>query len=163
VRYTGLCSLEKGRHRGTSSKSINTWREKAKTLETGFAQWFPLPGQEAMGTNWHAGGSLWTPGALLCCAGDGALAQAAQKLWDLLLGDVPKSPGCKPRHPTLGVLAGAGLGPMDWRGPCQLQSLNYLPFTHEVATRSHRTAATRYALEALWNCFLNRWKNYSAY
>jgi len=26
--------------------------------------------------------------ALLCCAGDGALAKAAQRLWSLLLGDL---------------------------------------------------------------------------
>ena len=32
--------------------------------------------------------------ALLCCVGDRALAQAAQRLWGLLLGDLPELPGC---------------------------------------------------------------------
>jgi len=41
----------------------------------------------------------------------GALAQAAQRLWGLLLGDLPKMPGCGPGHPALGVPDGAGLGP----------------------------------------------------
>ena len=43
---------------------------------------------------------------MLCS--DGALAQAAQRLWGLLLGDLPELPGCDPGHPALGVLAGAG-------------------------------------------------------
>ena len=40
------------------------------------------------------------------CAGDGALAQAAQKLWRLLLGDLQKLPGRGPGHPALVALLG---------------------------------------------------------
>jgi len=35
------------------------------------------------------------------------LAQSAQRLWGLLLGDLLKLPGCGPGHPALGVTAGA--------------------------------------------------------
>jgi len=52
----------------------------------------------------------------LCCVGDGAVAQAAQKLWGLLLGDLQKSPGHSPGHPALGVPAGAGVGPHGHSG-----------------------------------------------
>ena len=69
-----------------------------------------MPGQEAMGTNWNTGGSLLPPEALLCCSGDGAVAQAAQRLWTLLLGDLPKPLGHSPGHAALGVPAGAGVG-----------------------------------------------------
>ena len=56
---------------------------------------------------------------MLCS--DGALAQAAQRLWGLLLGDLPEPPGCGPGHPALGVPAGAGAGAEGPRGPCQPQ------------------------------------------
>lgn len=56
--------------------------------------------------------------ALLCCVGDGALTQAAWRLWGLLLGDLPKLPERGPGCPALGVPSGAS-GP---RGPCQPQS-----------------------------------------
>lgn len=55
---------------------------------------------------------------LLCCVGDGALTQAAWRLWGLLLGDLPKLPERGPGCPALGVPSGAS-GP---RGPCQPQS-----------------------------------------
>jgi len=42
------------------------------------------------------------PIALLCCAGSGALARAAQRLWDLLLGRLQKQPGCGPWAPCSG-------------------------------------------------------------
>lgn len=51
--------------------------------------------------------------ALLCCAVMGALAQAAQRLWSLLLGDVRHPSGHGPGQPALGVPASA------FRGPCQ--------------------------------------------
>ena len=57
----------------------------------------------------------------MCCAGDGALAQAAKRLWGLLLGDLPKPPGCGAGHPALGVPAGAGIGPEGHRGLFQTQ------------------------------------------
>ena len=69
-----------------------------------------------MGTNWNTGGSFQTAEALLCCAGGGAVAQAAHRLWVLLLGDLPG-------HPALGVPAGAGLGPHGPRRPPQPQPL----------------------------------------
>ena len=56
---------------------------------------------------------------MLCS--DGALAQAAQRLWGLLLGDLPELPGRGPGHPALGVPAGAGVGPDGHRGHCQPQ------------------------------------------
>ena len=56
---------------------------------------------------------------MLCS--DGALAQAAQRLWGLLLGDLPEPPGRGPGHPALGVPAGAGAGAEGPRGPCQPQ------------------------------------------
>ena len=59
--------------------------------------------------------------ALLCCAGDRALAQAVQRLCSLFLEDLQKLPGCGPGHPALGVPAGAGVGPDGRRGPCQHQ------------------------------------------
>ena len=55
---------------------------------------------------------------MLCS--DGALAQAAQRLWDLLLGDLPELPGCSPGHPALGVPAGVGAGVEGPRGPASL-------------------------------------------
>jgi len=41
---------------------------------------------------------------------DGALAQATQRLWSLLLGDLPKLLGHGSGHPALGVPAGAEVG-----------------------------------------------------
>jgi len=78
---------------------INIWREGIKGTEPGSLLWCPVPGQEAMGTNWNTGCSLRTLGALLCCAGDGALTQAA--MWGLLLRDLQQPPG-------------RGPGPMLW-------------------------------------------------
>ena len=43
--------------------------------------------------------------SVLCS--EGALAQAAQRLWGLLLGDLPEPPGCGPGHPAPGVRARA--------------------------------------------------------
>jgi len=48
---------------------------------------------------------------------DGAVAQVAQKLWDLLFGDLSKPPGHGPGHPALGVPARAGIGADGPRGP----------------------------------------------
>jgi len=48
--------------------------------------------------------------AHLCCAGDGTLAQAAQRLWGLLIGGLQKPPGRGPWHPALGGPAAVGLG-----------------------------------------------------
>jgi len=67
------------------------------------------------------GSSLGTPGALLCCAGDRAAAQAAQRLWGLLLGDLQQPLGCGPGHPALSGPAGTGAGPEGPRGPCPPQ------------------------------------------
>ena len=85
-----------------------------------------MPGQEAMGTNCSPGGSLSTPGAVLRCAGAGALAQAAQRLWDLLLGGLRKPPGRGPEHPALGGPAAAGLGLGDPEGPACLSHAGIL-------------------------------------
>jgi len=34
-----------------------------------------------------------------------------RRLWDLLLGDLPKPPGYGPVHPPMGIPAGTGIGP----------------------------------------------------
>jgi len=47
--------------------------------------------------------------ALLCCAVAGALAQAAQRLWGLLPGDMQKLPGCGP-----GTLLGCSCWDRGW-------------------------------------------------
>jgi len=41
---------------------------------------------------------------------DGAVAQAAQRLWGALLGDLQQPPGRGPGHPALGVPAEQGWG-----------------------------------------------------
>ena len=61
--------------------------------------------------------------ALLYCAGDGALAEVAQRLWGLLSGGLQKLPGCGPGHPALGGPAAVRSGPEGPRRPCQLQSI----------------------------------------
>jgi len=48
-----------------------------------------MPGQEAVGTSLNTGSSFRAPGAILCCAGDGALAQDAQRL---CVGSAPQRP-----------------------------------------------------------------------
>jgi len=99
------------RLRGISLTSINTWRQGEESMETGSAQRCPVPGQEAVGTNCSPGGSLWTSGAR-----EGALAQAAQRLWGLLTGALQKPPSHGPGHPALGGAAGAGAGTQGHRG-----------------------------------------------
>lgn len=44
------------------------------------------------------------------CEGDGAVSQAAQRLWGALLGGLQQPPGCRPGHPALGVPAEQGRG-----------------------------------------------------
>jgi len=61
--------------------------------------------------------------ALLCRASARALAQAAQRLWGLLLGDLQKPRGRGSEHPAVGVPAWAWVGAGDSRGPCQPQLL----------------------------------------
>ena len=87
-------------------KGVGGGEGGAKRMESGSVQWCPVPGPEAIGTNWSAGTSLWTLGELL--PGDEAPAQVAQRLRSLLLRDHPKPPGCGPGHLALGVPAGAG-------------------------------------------------------
>lgn len=55
-------------------------------------------------------------------ASDGTLAQAAQRLWGLLPGDIQQPPGHGPEHSALGGQAGAGAGP---EGPKGLPTLNH--------------------------------------
>lgn len=54
---------------------------------------------------------------LFHCTGDGAVTQAAQRFWGLLLGDIQKPSRRGPRQPALGVPAAAGVGPGGPRGP----------------------------------------------
>lgn len=60
--------------------------------------------------NAHTGGSIWTPEALLCCAGDRALAQAAQSGCGISLGMV-KTHLDMALDPALVGPARAGVGP----------------------------------------------------
>ena len=53
-------------------------------------------------------------------------AQAAQRLWDLLLGGLRKPPGRGPEHPALGGPAAAGLGLGDPEGPACLSHAGIL-------------------------------------
>lgn len=106
----GLFTLEKVQCISLMSIKIRT--EGAKT-EPGSSQCCPVPGQEALGTNWSTGGSFWAPGALLCNVGDGA--QAAQRLWRS-----PNTPGHGAGRSALGVTVGAGLGLMDTKGTAHL-------------------------------------------
>ena len=61
--------------------------------------------------------------SVLCS--DGALAQAAQRLWGLLLGDLPELPGRGPGHPALGVPAGAVRQRLEQRHPEGPASLSH--------------------------------------
>ena len=71
--------------------------------------------------DWSTGAPPEHQAAQLCCAGDRAVAQAAQSLWALLLGDLQTPAGHGAGHPALGVPAGAGAGPDGPRGPFQPQ------------------------------------------
>ena len=98
---------------------INTWREATKRTEPSPFQW--CTGQETVGANWNTGSSTWTPEVLLCYGGEKTLAQAAQKLWGLLLRDLPRPPGCGHGQPCSGGPCwtwGWENGPRD---PCQPQ------------------------------------------
>ena len=53
-------SLEKRRLSRISSMTIDTCRESAKRVEPDSFQLCPVPGQEAMGTNWNTGSFCWT-------------------------------------------------------------------------------------------------------
>lgn len=70
-------------------------------------QWCSVPGQEALGTIWSKGGSLWAPGALLCSTRVQQPNAVRSPPWNSL-----EAPRCGAGHPALGVPAGAGLGLM---------------------------------------------------
>lgn len=59
LRVLRLFSLKKRRLKGILPKCINSWREDAKKMETGFFKWCPVTGPEEIGTNWNTKGSLW--------------------------------------------------------------------------------------------------------
>lgn len=46
-------------------------------MESDSFQWHPVPGEEAMGKNWNARGSVWKH--VFTVHGDGAWAQVAHK------------------------------------------------------------------------------------
>jgi len=58
LKEFGLLSLDKRRLQGISSIITNAQREGANRTEPDPFQWYPAPGQEAMGTNWKTGGSM---------------------------------------------------------------------------------------------------------
>lgn len=57
--------------------SVNIWREDAKRPESGAFQWYPEPGQEAVGTIYTQAVPSEHQEILLCCVGDGALEETA--------------------------------------------------------------------------------------
>lgn len=109
--------------RGSEILLISTWSEDAKRMEPISFQRCPVPGQAAVITKWNTGGFLWTPGSNAVLCGAGTLAEVAQKLWNLLLGDLQKLPGHDVSAPSaLGNHAGVGVGPKGPRSFCQPQS-----------------------------------------
>lgn len=66
---------------------------------------------------------------LFHCAGDGAVAQAAQRFWSLFLGDVQKLLRHGPGQPALAVPAGAGVEPDGHTGPANFPILPPAPWT----------------------------------
>ena len=104
LRGSGLFSLEKGKLRADLTKADKYLkREGAQGTQPGF---FPLvPSARTRGSEHkleHRRFYLNTRKSLLCCASDRAVAQAAQKLWSLLHGDLQQLPGCGLGHPALG-------------------------------------------------------------
>lgn len=55
----GHFSMEKMRVRRISSKSMNTWREGATTMEPGSFLWFSVTRQEGTRTKWNTRGTIW--------------------------------------------------------------------------------------------------------
>ena len=60
VRQVGLFSLEKRRLRRLLPKCKNIWWENVKTTVPDSSQWYPVTGQEAMGTNWAQENTFFT-------------------------------------------------------------------------------------------------------
>lgn len=80
--------------------------------------------------DWSTGAPPEHQAAQLCCAGDRAVAQAAQSLWALLLGDL-QTPAGRGLGTLLWVsLLEPGLGRMDPEGPSYLKW-----FMHVFRTR----------------------------
>lgn len=96
-------------------------------MEPDSFQWCLESEQEAMSTKERKEHQE----AFLCCVGVRAPAQAAQRLWSLLLGDLQKPPGHGPGPAAPGVSAGAEAGPDGQRGASQTQ-----PFWDSVVTES---------------------------
>lgn len=59
--------------------SVNAQREGVKKMESGSSQWCPVPGQEAVAQTGAQEVLCEQQAALLCWAGDRALAQAVQR------------------------------------------------------------------------------------
>jgi len=86
LRELGLFSLQKGRLEEILSIYINTWREDAMSSEPGSFQRCPVMGQEAVGTNWNTGGSIWTLGNLsLLCRWWSTGTGCSERLWSFSL------------------------------------------------------------------------------
>ena len=115
----GLFSLEKRRLTRISSMCINIWREHAKKKEPGSFQWFPVTGQETVGTNWYTGGFLWTSSNSELCRWPSMGTWCPDRPWSLFLGDVKNLFGHGHGHPAPGVPGWAGVGPegLQWSLP----------------------------------------------
>lgn len=87
---------------GTSSMSINIWREGVRRVDPGSA-WSCQPvGQKATGRNWYTEVLPETEEEVLHFAGDWALEQTAQKGRILLTENIPEPSGCNPVPCALG-------------------------------------------------------------
>ena len=90
------------------------------------------------GLNWHTGGvQREHQEALLHCVADGTVAQAAQRLWRFLLGDLQRPPGHGPGHPALGVPVAAGAGPNGPEVPASLSHPVFLCENESVRRTSN--------------------------
>lgn len=113
LRDLELFSLAKKRLREILSMSINTRKEGARGTEPSSFQWWPVPGQEAIGTNQRAQEFAWT---LPYCAGDRAPQNVAQRgCRASILGDIQKLSGHGSGQVALSDPAWEGLDQMTSR------------------------------------------------
>lgn len=114
-------------HRRDTEVLERAQQRKGAKMELGSVHGCRVPVQKAVGTGWSAWGSPWASEALLCCVGTWALAQVAQRLRILFLGDLQKPPECGRGPSALRFSAAEGVGPDGPRDPCQPQ-----PFCESV-------------------------------
>ena len=104
---------------------LGSWRElhssEVRLLFHCSFQWWHVSGQEVTGTNWNIRRSLWAPEITsVLCRWRSTDTGCSERLWSLLLRDLPKLPGHGHGPPSLGFPAGAEDGPDGPRGPSNL-------------------------------------------